>query len=289
MTAPGVLLSIGHGYVSQRLAAVLRAVGWRVIATSRDPDAAAAFADAGVEGRVFPGAPLDDALDAATHVLSSVPPRDGADPVLSAAGEAVAGSRHLRWVGYLSTTGVYGDHAGGWVDEDTPTDPGNPRARARVAAEAAWRATCDRAGLDLHVFRLAGIYGPGRSALNALRAGTARRIVKPGQVFSRIHVDDIASALFASMQRPDPGGAVYNLADDLPASPQDVVAEAARLLGITPPPEVPIEAAALSPMAAEFYAECKRVCNARIKARLGWRPAYPDYRDGLAAILAARG
>jgi nucleoside-diphosphate-sugar epimerase len=281
-----VLLSLGHGYVAGRLAVPLLAAGWQVIGTRRDPAAARALRATGVEGAVWPGTPSETLLARATHVLTSVPPQGGADPVVAAAGGAIAQARHLRWVGYLSTTGVYGDHSGGWVDEDTPCAPQNPRARARVAAEAAWREICDRAGVPLHVFRLPGIYGPGRSPFAALRSGTARRIVKPGQVFSRIHADDIAAALIASMQRPDAGGAVYNLADGCPAPPQDVVAEAARLIGLLPPSEERIEDAALSPMAAEFYAECKRVRSDRLRERLGWVPRYPDYRAGLAACLA---
>ena len=284
--ASPVLLSFGHGYVAGRLAGPLQTAGWRVIGTRRDRATADALVACGVEGQVFPGTPPEALLARATHVLSSVPPQAGDDPVLAAAGQAIAQARHLRWVGYLSTTGVYGDHGGGWVDEDTPCTPQNPRARARATAEAAWREVCDCAGVPLHVFRLPGIYGPGRSPFAALRAGTARRVVKPGQVFSRVHADDIAAGLFASMQRPDAGGAVYNLADDCPAPPQDVVAEAARLLGLTAPPEEAFDQAALSPMAAEFYAECKRVRNTRARARLGWAPRYPDYRAGLAAILA---
>jgi nucleoside-diphosphate-sugar epimerase len=190
---------------------------------------------------------------------------------------------NLRWAGYLSTTGVYGDCGGAWVDEDSPLAPNVERARRRVEAEQAWRA----AGLPLHIFRLAGIYGPGRSAIDSVRAGTARRIVKPGQVFSRIHVEDIAQSVLASLDHPRPG-AVYNLCDDDPAPPQEVIAYACRLLGVAPPPEIPWQQAlaTLSPMALSFYADSKRVRNDRMKAELGVTLAYPSYREGLRAILA---
>ncbi len=191
----------------------------------------------------------------------------------------------LDWVGYLSTTGVYGDHGGGWVDEDTPLTPGTRRGAMRLAAEDAWRAIPD---LPLHIFRLAGIYGPGRGPFAKVRAGTARRIVKPGQVFSRIHVEDIAQVIEASLRQPDPG-AVYNLCDDDPAPPQDVILHAAELLGVTPPPEEPFESAEMGAMARSFYAESKRVSNRRIKEELGVRLYYPDYRAGLAALLASEG
>jgi nucleoside-diphosphate-sugar epimerase len=186
------------------------------------------------------------------------------------------------WVGYLSTTGVYGDRAGGWVDEASALTPAGERGRRRVAAEAGWRAL----GLPLHIFRLAGIYGPGRSALDSVRAGKAQRIDKPGQVFSRIHVDDIAAVLDASIARPYPG-AIYNVCDDDPAPPQDVIAYACALLGRAPPPLVPFDQAALSPMARSFYGESKRVSNRRIKDELGVRLRFPDYRAGLDALAAA--
>ncbi|MEX5727763.1 nucleoside-diphosphate-sugar epimerase [Rhodovulum iodosum] len=277
----GTLLSIGHGYTARALA---RRLGpdWQVIGTTRSSEKAARLARAGVEPLVWPGADLDRALSRASHLLCSVAPGPEGDPVLAAAGATLARARQLRWVGYLSTTGVYGDHGGGWVDEETPLTPGTARGEARVAAEADWAAL----DLPMHIFRLAGIYGPGRSALDQVRAGTARRIVKPGQVFSRIHVEDIAEVLATSMARPA-AGAVYNVADDLPAPPQDVVACAAELLGVAPPPELAFEDADLSPMAKSFYSESKRVSNARIKERLGVSLAYPDYRAGLAALLKA--
>ena len=187
----------------------------------------------------------------------------------------------LEWAGYLSTTGVYGNHDGGWVDEDTPLTPSTRRGKWRVAAEAEWQAIPD---LPLHIFRLAGIYGPGRGPFSKVRNGTARRIIKPGQVFSRIHVEDIAQVLAASIAQPDPG-AIYNMCDDDPAPPQDVIAHAAELLGQPLPPEEDFETAEMTPMARSFYAESKRVKNDKIKTDLGVQLIYPTYREGLAALL----
>jgi len=283
----GTLLSIGHGYSARALGRRLLRDGWRVIGTTRDPRRAEALASEGVEVRLWPGSDLTPALDAATHVLSSVAPDADGDPVLRELGRAIAArASRLRWVGYLSTVGVYGDRAGGWVDEDSALRPATGRGRARVAAERAWQELAERSGLALHIFRLAGIYGPGRGPFEKLRRGTARRIVKRGQVFSRIHVDDIATVLAASMARPNPG-AIYNVCDDEPAPPQDVIAEAARLLGLPVPPEEPFETAELGPMARSFYAESKRVRNRRIKDELGVRLAFPTYREGLRQILEA--
>ena len=279
------LLSFGHGYSAQALARRLLAEGWRVIGTTRSPDKAARLRAGGVEPLVWPGADLGPALSRATHLLSSVAPTEAGDPVLTAAGEAIAeAAPHIEWAGYLSTTGVYGDHAGGWVDEDTPLTPSTRRGEMRVAAEAGWRALADRSGLPLHIFRLAGIYGPGRGPFEKVRDGTARRIIKAGQVFSRTHVEDIAQVLHASILRPDPGAA-YNVCDDDPAPPEDVLAHAAELLGLPPPPEVPFDAAEMTPMARSFYAESKRVRNDRIKEDLGVVLRYPTYREGLAALL----
>jgi nucleoside-diphosphate-sugar epimerase len=283
------LLSLGHGYSARALAARLAAsgAGWRLLGTTRDPARAAAMRAEGVapvlwENRVA----VDEAIDAATHLLVSLPPEPEGCPALARHREAIGRSRRLGWIGYLSTTGVYGDHGGDWVDESVRPAPVNDRSRRRVEAEAAWAALGAQSDRPVQIFRLAGIYGPGRSPFERLRAGTAQRVVKPGQVFSRIHVDDIARVLEASMAAPA-RGAIYNVADDAPAPPGDVIAHAAALLGIDPPPEVPFEAAGLSPMARSFWAESKRVSNARIKRELGVRLAYPDYRSGLAAILAA--
>ena len=277
-----VLLTVGHGYAAGRLAATLP--GWRRLGTVRTPERAAALAAGGIEAVVWGDGPaLAAAVAAATHVLVSVPPDAGGDPVLRRLGAALAAVRP-RWVGYLSTTGVYGDRGGGWVDEDGALEPVNERSRWRVAAEREWLGS----GLPVMLFRLAGIYGPGRSAFDRLREGRARRVVKEGQVFSRIHVDDIAAVLRASMARPAPGRA-YNLADDEPAPPQDVIEYAAALLGVRVPPAIPFEEAGLSPMARSFYAESKRVSNLRIREELGVALAFPTYREGLRAILAAGG
>ncbi len=283
MTRPTILM-LGHGYSAAALAA--RLADWRVLGTTRSAASAEAMRVAGVEAVDWGDAgAVEVAIAAAGHVLVSLPPGAAGDPALVRHGDAL-GTASVEWVGYLSTTGVYGDHQGGWVDEDTPLAPVNDRSAWRVAGEEAWLAS----GLPVQVFRLAGIYGPGRSAFDRLRAGRAQRVVKPGQVFSRIHVDDIAAALIASMERPRPGR-VYNLADDEPAPPQDVIAYAADLLGLPVPPEVPFAVAEreMSPMARSFWDECKRVSNRRAKEELGLRPIHPDYRAGLRAILAAGG
>ncbi|BDY14524.1 SDR family oxidoreductase [Sulfitobacter pontiacus] len=277
------LLSIGHGFSARALAARLVPQGWRIVGTTRSPDKADAIADTGVEPVVWPGADLGALIAQFPNVLVSAGPDSAGDPVLNAVEDAVTrAAPDLRWVGYLSTTGVYGDHDGDWVDEDTPLTPSTKRGRARVTAEARWQAIPD---LPLHIFRLAGIYGPGRGPFAKVRAGTARRIIKQGQVFSRIHVEDIAQALELSLQRPDPG-AVYNLCDDDPAPPQDVIAHAAELLGLPVPPAIPFDQADMTPMARSFYAESKKVRNDRIKQALGWAPQFPTYRAGLAALLA---
>ncbi|WP_323763944.1 SDR family oxidoreductase [Marinovum sp.] len=280
------LLSFGHGYSARALDPLLLAEGWRVIGTTRSPDKQAALAEAGVEPRLFPGEDLRPALDAADHLLISAGPDAAGDPVLAALGaEIAARAGQFDWVGYLSTTGVYGDHAGGWVDEETRLAPSTRRGMRRQQAEAAWQAI---PGLPLHIFRLAGIYGPGRGPFAKVRQGTARRIIKPGQVFSRIHVEDIARVLAASIARPDPGR-IYNLCDDDPAPPQEVIAHAAELLGLPVPEAVDFETAEMTPMARSFYAESKRVRNDRIKQELGVTLKYPDYRSGLRALLEQDG
>jgi nucleoside-diphosphate-sugar epimerase len=277
------LVSFGHGYSARALARLLRPRGWRIVGTARSPARLAEIAAAGDQPVLWPGSDLRPFLDTATHLLSSVPPDEAGDPVLRDWGEEIAErAPRFAWAGYLSTTGVYGDRGGGWVDESSELRPATARGRLRVEAEAAWRAL---PGLPLHVFRLAGIYGPGRGPFEKVRQGTARRIVKPGQWFSRIHVDDIAQALLASIARPA-AGAVYNLCDDDPAPPEDVIAHAARLLGRPVPPAEDFAAAEMTPMARSFYAESKRVRNDRLKRELGVTLLYPDYRSGLAALLA---
>jgi nucleoside-diphosphate-sugar epimerase len=283
---PPFLFCFGLGYTAQALARALAPEGWRVAGTSRSDEGAAALRRAGWTAFGFSReTALDPACFAgATHILVSVPPDAAGDPVLDVMGEALA-DRHPAWLGYLSTTGVYGDRGGGWVDEGSDLLPAGERGRRRVAAETGWLDLMRRRGTPVHLFRLAGIYGPGRSALDQLRAGTAKRIDKPGQLFSRIHVADIVAVLRASMARPNPGAA-YNVGDDEPAPPQEVVAHAAALLGLPPPPLEPFDAERLSPMAASFYGESKRVANHRIKQELGVRLAFPTYREGLAALLA---
>lgn len=283
------MLFLGLGYSAARLAPRLAADGWRISGTARTPAGAAALAASGWEGLVFDGASpspgVRASLATATHVLASVPPEPTGDPALIHHGLDLAAAPRLGWIGYFSTVGVYGDHAGGWVDEATPCHPVASRARNRLAAEAAWCDLAAATGKAATVLRLPGIYGPGRSAIDAIRAGTARRIVKPGQVFNRIHVEDIAGAVLAAIALPT--GAppeILNLTDDEPAPPQDVVAFAAGFLGLPAPPEVDFAAADLSPMARSFYGDCKRVSNRRMTSRLGVRLSYPTYRQGLAAL-----
>ena len=272
------LLSIGHGYSARALAVRLKAKGWTIIATTRSHEKARAFTREGLTGLIWPGQPLP--IFEATHILTSVAPDDEGDPVLAEAAEALKAARHLEWVGYLSTTGVYGDHQGGWVDETTAPSPTTRRGKARVLAETAWSTL----GLPLHIFRLAGIYGPGRGPFEKIRSGKAQRVIKENQVFSRIHVEDIATVLEASIARPNPG-AIYNLCDDDPAPPEDVLEHAARLLNLPVPPAVPFDVAEMSPMARSFYADSKRVRNDRIKDELGVTLKYPDYATGLASLL----
>ncbi len=262
------LLIFGLGYTAARLAARLRAQGWRVTGTRRTADEASlAFDDPAVA----------QAIATASHILSSVPPdrQTGHDPVLDTYGPAIAASG--AWLGYLSSTGVYGDTEGAWVDESAPV--GHGRRDARTLADLGWQALSPR----MHIFRLPGIYGPGRSALDRLRAGEAHRIDAPGHVFSRIHVDDIVQSLIAAMERPCPG--VLNVADGQPTSGADVTAYAATLLGLPVPPLVTLEDANLSPMARGFYSECRRIANRRLTRKLGISLLYPDYRAGLRACL----
>ena len=274
------LLCFGLGYGARVLAGRLSNDGWRVTGTSRNP----AEPDCLRFDRDHPLEPA--ALAGITHILVSIPPDDSGDPVLDRQGGEIVALPALRWLGYLSTTGVYGDCAGAWVDERAELRPSSPRGQRRVAAEAGWLDLWRRRGVPAHIFRLAGIYGPGRSPFEALRAGTAKRIDKPGHVFSRIHVDDLVSVLIASIARPRPG-AIYNVCDDEPAAPAEVMAHAADLLGLPAPPLVPLEAAGLSPMAKSFWDDNKRVSNALIKEELGVALRHPNYRTGLAAIPAA--
>ncbi|WP_240790962.1 SDR family NAD(P)-dependent oxidoreductase [Roseomonas sp. AR75] len=276
----------GIGYAGAAIAAEAVAHGFAVTGTARDP--AAARPPAGVTVVGF--AEAEPALHAATHLVITAAPAESGDPVLAAHRDAIAAAPGLRWIGYLSTTGVYGDRGGGWVEETTAPAPGQARSVARLRAEVAWRDVAALRGAALDLFRVGGIYGPGRSALEEVRAGRARRVLKPGHAFSRIHRDDIALAVVAAALRPD-GVRVLHLVDDETAPSADVTAEAARLLGVEPPPAIPFEAArvAMSPMALSFWAENRRVANVRTKQALGIAWRHPTYREGLRAILAAQG
>ncbi|MXQ11547.1 NAD-dependent epimerase/dehydratase family protein [Microvirga makkahensis] len=279
------LFVFGLGYTAR---AFIRAFPWTHVAGTVREDGRAQ--DLRVQGvAAHPLAEGDgglwDDLRGAGAILVSAPPDAEGDPTLNRFAERIASSG-ASWIGYLSTTGVYGDHGGAWIDETTPPAPQSRSSEQRLAAEQAWLDLGRKTGQAVHVFRLTGIYGPGRNAFVSLARGTAQRIVKPGQVFNRIHVDDIAATLVASLSRPR-AGAIYNVTDDEPAPPQDVVAYAARLAGAEPPPETAFEAARMSPMALSFYAENKRVSNRLIKDELGVRLRYPTYREGLAALHAA--
>ncbi|MDZ7906048.1 MAG: SDR family oxidoreductase [Cypionkella sp.] len=274
------LLTLGHGYCAAALAARLIPMGWHVTGTARSVDAAKAMRASGVTPLIYP-CDLTAALASASHILISAAPDAQGDVFLAQAGAAIRAATPT-WVGYLSTTAVYGDHGGGWVDEDTPPRPQSPRATARVLAETQWLET----GLPVHIFRLAGIYGPGRGPFSKIRDGSARQIIKQNQVFSRIHVDDIAQVLAASMAAPD-AGQIYNLCDDNPAPPEDVLRYAAQLLGMPPPPVVHFETADLPEMTRSFYSESKRVRNDRIKSKLGISLLHPTYKAGLQALLKA--
>ncbi len=281
------LVVFGFGYTAEVFARQARGRFDRVLATARTPEKAARIAEGGIVGRVFPDAAGEHLLDvdiaAAEALLVSVPPGPDGDPVLARFAEAIASAPRLGWIGYLSTVGVYGDQDGAWIDETTPARPVSQRSRQRLAAEEAWLALGRQRGKAVQVFRLAGIYGPGRSPLQKVLDGSAKRIVKPGQVFNRIHVEDIAAVLEASLDRPRPG-AIYNVADEEPAPPQDVVAYAAELAGLPLPPEVAFDEADMSPMAKSFYGENKRVSSRLIRDELGVTLRYPTYREGLEAL-----
>ncbi len=279
----------GPGYVGLALARRMRARGVTVMATARSMEQRAALRDDGIRP-VDPANPgeIAAALAEPDAILITAAPTEAGCPALAALAAPLARARRPQWIGYLSTTGVYGDRGGGWVNEWSALAPISEPGRRRMAAEDGWRSAGAAIGAPVHVFRLPGIYGPGRSAFDRLREGTARRIVRPGQVFSRIHRDDIVSALAASIARGG-AGLTLNLCDDEAGPPQDVIAYAAGLMGIDPPPEVAFEEAQITGAGRRFFEESKRVSNARAKAALGWRPMYPTYREGLAAVLAADG
>jgi nucleoside-diphosphate-sugar epimerase len=283
------LIVFGMGYTGLATVRAAAASGMRVTAVSRDPGTVPPLGAV----PVVPFAAAGAVLAQATHLLATAPPPgdggegEGLDPVLDAHAPAIAAAKGLRWLGYLSTTGVYGDRGGGWVDETTPPAPGQERSQRRLAAEQAWTAFADTRAVDL--FRLAGIYGPGRSTFDDLRAGRARRVDKPGHAFGRIHRDDIVAAVLAAVaQDPPPGVRALNLNDDEPVEPARVVEEAARLLGLTPPPLIPFAEieARMTPMGRSFWAESRRVAAARTQAELGLRWRFPTYREGLRGILA---
>lgn len=281
-TAPRLFI-FGYGFSARAFAERMRARGFQIAATCRSAEKRDALEAEGVEAFLFDrDTPLRDpnaALAGTTHLLSSVPPDATGDPVLDLHETDIVAAAPYAWAGYLSTTGVYGDRQGGWVDETSALEPTGERGQRRVDAEARWQAA-----VQAHCFRLAGIYGPGRNALETVRKGRARRVVKPGQVFSRIHIDDIAAILAASVDRPNPGAA-YNCCDDEAAPPQDVITYACELLGAEPPPEIPFDDADLSPMARSFYGDNKRVDNTRIKDELGVTLIWPEYRAALRAMM----
>jgi nucleoside-diphosphate-sugar epimerase len=278
------LLCIGLGYSAQVFAARVAAEGWKVAGTSTSPDGAARIAALGYDGIEFdgraPSEPLRAALASATHLLVSAPPDADGDPLLRHHASDLANAKHLCWIGYFSTIGVYGDHGGAWIDETTPALPTSIRSRWRLDAENAWLDLGGRTRTRTEIFRLPGIYGPGRGPLEAVRRGTARAIVKPGQVFNRVHVEDIANVLAAAIERPTEH-TVYNVTDDEPAPSHEVLAYAAAQLGLPAPPIVDFDSAELTPMARSFYSECKRTSNARIKSALGVTLLFPTYRDGM--------
>ncbi len=287
---PPRLFCFGLGYVARALCRELRAIGFRVAGTSRTPAKIPILERDGIEAHLFDGArPIEDAeraLAGTTHLLVSVPPGEGGDVVLLRHREHLASLDRLAWAGYISSTGVYGDHDGGWVDETTEPRPGNARAVARLEAERLWLAFARTNRWALAVFRVAAIYGPGRSALNRLRAGLAQRIQAPGHVGSRAHLDDIVGTLRASIDQPR-AFKVYNVADDQPAAPEDLITFAAELLGVDPPSPVRLDDPRVSDGVRRFFRDRRRVSNRRIKEDLGVVLRHPSYRDGLRAIYEA--
>lgn len=282
------LFCFGFGYAAGFLAERLITHGWKVAGTTTSLQKRDFLRHNGIDAHIFDHThPISDPLkifSGVTHVLFSIPPDGDGDPAFNSHGEDLAALKSLEWAGYLSTTAIYGDHAGGWIDEKTPPAPSSRRGSLRLKAEEQWTSLLLHEGFPLHIFRIAGIYGPGRSAIDAVRSGTAQCIEKPGHVFNRIHVDDIAQSLVASINKPRPG-AVYNLADDAPSSSEEVIRFACNLLGLAPPPPVRFDQAELAPIVRSFYKDNKRVHNHAIKEELGVSLLYPDYRNGLQACL----
>ena len=281
------LFTFGHGYSAHALAQILPS-DWAKVGTTRSQERAVVLATRGITPEIWPNKMSKIDLQDTTHLLLSIAPNENGDPVYNELADEIAAMPNLKWLGYLSTTGVYGDHQGGWVDENTPLTPATKRGRMRVLAEGQWQELASKHDLPLHIFRIAGIYGPGRGPFAKVRSGTARRIIKENQVFSRIHVKDIAQSLAASIDKPNPGG-IYNLCDDLAAPPQDVIAFAAQLLNLPIPEDTPFETAELTDMARSFYSESKRVRNDKIKNELGVRLIHPDYRAGLLSMIKVAG
>lgn len=286
------LLCFGLGFSARTLARTLMRSGWEVVGTTRAEASRRALADAGFRAITFTGteagAEVGEALEDATHLLVSVVPADAGDPCLSLHGPDLRRAEKLEWIGYLSTIGVYGDHGGAWIDEATEPQPVSRRGKNRLRSERQWLNFGRDNRICTSIFRLGGIYGPGRSPFEKLRSGKARRIIKPGQVFNRVHVEDIARALAASIAHPVPG-AIYNVVDDEPAPPQDVIEYAARLIGCALPPEVPFAAADLSPAGRGFYSANRRVRNDRLRALIGGSLTYPNFRVALSALARAEG
>ena len=291
MTTPGTLFCFGVGYSAMALSRRLDAAGWTIRGTCRKPARKAALGALGISAALFDGeSPMDspDLLQGATHVLLSIPPGADGDPAYRHHAKDIAAAGSVEWVGYFSTTGVYGNRDGDWVDETSDLRPGSDRSQRRVDAERDWLAWGERHGVAVQIFRLPGIYGPGRSVVDQVKAGTARRVVKPGHVFSRIHVEDIATVVAASIARPQPGG-IYNVCDDEPAAPADIVTYVCELLGREPPPEILYDETEMSPMARRFWSDNRRVRNDRIKEALGVELDFPDYRIGIRGILGLGG
>ena len=282
------LLCFGMGYVAEHLSTELREQGWQVIGTCRTQEKCSTLEAQGFEMHVFPSKRMTNInanmLSSITHILISVPPDTNGDPVLRAIMEIVPTLSNLVWSCYLSTTGVYGDHDGEWVAENAKLSPSSDVGKRRILAEKQWLAMYTKHAVPVHIFRLAGIYGPGRNQLDRVRSGRAQRIIRKGLFLSRVHVDDITGLLRSSISRPDPG-AIYNVADDEPAPPQDVVNFACELLGVKPPLEVPYEELELSTAMARFYRDRKKVSNKQIKDKLGYEFRYKSYREGLRALL----
>ena len=284
------LFAFGLGYSAQELGRRLSTQGWTIAGTARGEEKVGQLTAGGFEAAQFSddrsNGGVTQLLENTTHLVHSIPPGSNGDHVLTHYRDELAGLGTLRWVGYLSTVGVYGDQQGQWVSEDTVPKPNSARTEARLIAEKAWLDFGKQIGVPVHIFRLAGIYGPGRSVFDKIADGTARRINKDGQVFSRIHLEDIATVLEASIAQPR-AGAIYNVADDEPAAPGDVVAYAAEMIGVEPPPEIDFEDANLSPMARTFYQGSRKIGNALIKSELGVVLRYPTFREGLASLKRA--